>query len=81
MQAGTMTSKGQITIPKVVRDELGLEPGTRVGFHRNDQGHYELRREQRPLAALAGSLPFAGPPKSLDEMDDAIAAGAEESMR
>ena len=27
-----VTSKGQVTIPKAVRDKLGIEPGTDVGF-------------------------------------------------
>ncbi len=27
-----VTSKGQVTIPKAVRDKLGIQPGTDVGF-------------------------------------------------
>ena len=34
----TMTSKGQITIPKHIREALRLEPGTRVEFGVDDQG-------------------------------------------
>ncbi len=80
MSAGTMTTKGQITIPKDVRDELGLEPGSRVNFLKNEEGFFELHRERRPVSDLAGSLRFAGPARTLDEMDAAIAAAAAESM-
>jgi AbrB family looped-hinge helix DNA binding protein len=27
-----VTSKGQVTIPQSIRDELGIQPGTEVGF-------------------------------------------------
>ena len=27
-----VTSKGQVTIPQAIRDELGIQPGTEVGF-------------------------------------------------
>lgn len=39
-----VTSKGQVTIPKPVRDLLGIEPGTRVDFRRNEQGEVVLSR-------------------------------------
>ncbi len=81
MSVGTITSKGQITIPKDVRDDLGLVPGARLSFLKNEEGVYELRRERRSVKDLAGSLKYAGPPKSVEEMDEAIAAAAAESMR
>lgn len=33
-----ITSKGQVTIPKELRDELGFLPGTEVEFLRDDEG-------------------------------------------
>jgi AbrB family looped-hinge helix DNA binding protein len=33
-----VTSKGQVTIPKEIRDELGLLPGTEVEFVRDEEG-------------------------------------------
>ncbi len=35
---GKVTSKGQVTIPKMIRDEHGLLPGTDVEFVRDDDG-------------------------------------------
>ncbi len=81
MSIGTITSKGQITIPKDVRDTLHLVPGSRVRFVKNEHGLYELHLEPRSLKALAGALRYSGKPKSLKEMDDAIAGAAAESMR
>ena len=81
MAIGTVTSKGQITIPKGVRDDLGLRPGTRVAFVKTGGGTYELRLEHRPVRDLTGSLRFTGAARTIEEMDAAIAAGASESMR
>ena len=34
----TVTAKGQITIPKAVRQALGVKPGSRVDFQRRENG-------------------------------------------
>ena len=81
MTAATMTSKGQITVPKDVRDALGLVTGSRVDFTRTKDGVYELRVEHRPVMNSAGSLRYVGPAKSIEEMDEAIARAAAESLR
>ncbi|MDR2012310.1 MAG: AbrB/MazE/SpoVT family DNA-binding domain-containing protein [Rhodanobacter sp.] len=39
-----MTSKGQVTIPKRVRDELGLMPGNAVEFEANAAGEVVIRK-------------------------------------
>lgn len=41
----TLTTKGQVTIPKPVRDFLGLKPGSKVEFTRNDAGEIVVRAE------------------------------------
>jgi AbrB family looped-hinge helix DNA binding protein len=48
--ATTVTSKGQVTIPKAVRDLLGITPGSKVDFHRAADGSVVLTRadEKRP---------------------------------
>ena len=40
----TLTCKGQVTIPKHIRDSLKLEPGCRLIFDMNDNGEVVLRR-------------------------------------
>ncbi|MGN7292084.1 AbrB/MazE/SpoVT family DNA-binding domain-containing protein [Rhizobium sp. SAFR-030] len=40
----TVTSKGQVTIPKAVRDLLGIVPGSKVEFRRTEDGSVVLTR-------------------------------------
>jgi len=40
--AATVTSKGQVTIPKPVRELLGIKPGTKVEFERAPDGRVVL---------------------------------------
>jgi AbrB family looped-hinge helix DNA binding protein len=47
----TLTSKGQVTIPKPVRDLLGLKPGSAVEFEMGPEGQVVVRpagRRSRP---------------------------------
>jgi AbrB family looped-hinge helix DNA binding protein len=50
-----VTTKGQVTIPKDVREALGIEPGDEVEFERTESG-CEIRKEE-PTAS-DGSDPF-----------------------
>lgn len=49
--ATTLTSKGQVTIPKKVRDALRLGPGSTVEFAVNEAGEIVLRKAGRRSAA------------------------------
>ena len=40
----TITIKGQVTVPKPIRDALGLVPGSQVDFALDDQGRVVLQR-------------------------------------
>jgi AbrB family looped-hinge helix DNA binding protein len=40
----TLTSKGQVTIPKHIRESLKLEPGSRLIFDVNEAGEVVMRR-------------------------------------
>ncbi len=78
MATSTLTSKGQITIPRPVRQALGLTPGDKVDFVAVDGGFklIPLRRDIRDLRGrLAGRVKR---PVSIAEMDDAIATAASE---
>ena len=55
---GAITIKGQVTVPKAIRQRLDLKPGDRVEFVEVD-GHVELRREGRiPTPYEAGKELF-----------------------
>ena len=71
----TLTEKGQATIPKAIRDHLGLKPGDHVKFFRLPDGRVVLL-PKRPAAALRGMLKSRRGPVSVEEMNAAIAEGA-----
>jgi AbrB family looped-hinge helix DNA binding protein len=52
--ATTLTSKGQVTIPKRIRDALQLLPGTAVEFSVNATGDVVLRPAHRPKLRAQG---------------------------
>ena len=67
--SATVTSKGQVTIPKAVRDLLGLEAGSKLDFHRNAQGEIVLTRAgDAPPSRFAKLRGHAGPGLSTDEI-------------
>ncbi|MBY3236865.1 AbrB/MazE/SpoVT family DNA-binding domain-containing protein [Rhizobium sp. 25PS6] len=70
--ATTVTAKGQVTIPKRVRDLLGIVPGSQVDFHRAADGSVILMRadRKRPASRFEKLRGHAG--KGLDT--DAIMA-------
>ena len=75
MQESTVTTKGQTTLPRDVRHALGLTSGDKVRYVILD-GEVRLLKS-RSVNELAGLLATPGrKPVSLDEMEDAIAAGA-----
>lgn len=46
----TLTSKGQVTIPKKIRETLGLEPGSEVDFDVDGQGRIIIRKAGQKAA-------------------------------
>jgi AbrB family looped-hinge helix DNA binding protein len=75
----TLSSKGQATIPKAVRERLRIKPGDRFKFFFHPDGVIILPRI--PTKLLKGSVPGLGRPVSLEEIDQAIEAGATERFR
>jgi len=75
MRESTVTSKDQTTLPKDVRKVLRLQPGDKLRYILLD-GEVRILRA-RPVLDLEGALKRPGQkPVTLDEMDEAIAAGA-----
>lgn len=73
MSTATITSKGQITIPAVVRAALGVEAGDRVEFVQVEPGHFELVAATQPVTALKGLVRKPASPVTIAEMNEAIA--------
>lgn len=51
-----ITTKGQVTIPKPIRDHLGLVPGNRVEFERLPDGRIAIRKSLPPGDTYAERL-------------------------
>ncbi len=76
MAAATVTSKGQITIPKAIRDLLGVKAGDRVVFVRQPDGRVVVEGETVDVRSLRGLLKHRGKSVSVDEMNETIARAA-----
>ena len=77
MIESSITTKGQTTLPKPVRDALGVRPGDRVRYLIVD-GDVRIL-PVRSIDRLFGALRADGPPATLDDMERAVAEGATES--
>jgi antitoxin PrlF len=73
-----ITSKGQATIPKAVREHLGLKPGDRIKFFMHPDGSVVLL-PKLPASALRGILAGTRRTATIEEMNEAIAEGAVEA--
>ena len=52
----TLTSKGQTTIPKEIRDSLGMKAGDRMTFTLMPDATVVMRVKRKSLTELAGTL-------------------------
>jgi len=76
----SLTSKGQMTIPKVAREHLKAQPGDRLKIFLHPNGTVVLV-PKLPVTAIKGM--FAGrvtSPVSVEEMDAAVEEGASEEF-
>ena len=77
MSIATVTTKGQVTIPKEIRDYLKLETGSKVEFVIDENGDVRIVPLNVPLEALSGVLHRPGmKTATLEEMEIAITEGA-----
>ncbi len=69
----TVTSKGQVTLPRAVRDALGLKPGSQVDFEIKPDGVRLRRRVTRAqLEKWVGCLPATGEFSDIDALMDEL---------
>ena len=73
MSAATITAKGQVTIPAVVRSALGVGVGDRLEFVEVAKGRFEIVAATQSVKALKGLIPRPAQPVSIEAMNDAIA--------
>jgi AbrB family looped-hinge helix DNA binding protein len=77
MANATLTSKGQVTIPKEIRDYLKLDTGSKVDFIVDENGAVKLIPLNIPVQKLSGILHKKGMISvTLGEMEEAILGGA-----
>ncbi|MGA2861428.1 MAG: AbrB/MazE/SpoVT family DNA-binding domain-containing protein [Steroidobacteraceae bacterium] len=72
MATATITSKGQITLPKAVRTKLGLEAGHRVEFIETDAG-FLVKPATRDIRLLKGILPKPRRAVTIEDMNKSLA--------
>ena len=70
-----LSSKGQVIIPKAVRDRQGWKPG--VELEVEDRGDLVVLRRPKPFAPttfeqVRGCLKYDGPPATIEVMDEAV---------
>ena len=76
MATATVSSKGQITIPRPVRERLGLAPGDRVEFVELPSGQIALLPAVEDVRALKGMVPKPAKPLSVADMRVVVAKRA-----
>ena len=77
MKSATMTTKGQITIPKEIWDYLKLEIGSKIGFVIDENGTVKVIILNIPVTALSGMLRRPGlAAATIEDMESAISQGA-----
>lgn len=75
MQTTSLSSKGQVVLPKQIRDAGHYAPGARFSVEATPEGVLLRPLKELPaskLSDVAGCLPFKGKAKTVEEMDAAI---------
>ena len=82
MPASTLTSKGQVTVPKAIRDRLGLVEGDILEFTVGEDGRIVVRPRRSSHGACGVLRDFApAEPVSVDDMKRAVRRRAVEKVR
>jgi AbrB family looped-hinge helix DNA binding protein len=82
MMTTRLSTKGQLIIPKEIRDRHGWTPGIELALE--DHGDHVVLRQveslpKTTLADVLGCMKYQGPTRTLEDMEDAIAQGARDS--
>lgn len=78
MPTATVTSKGQVTLPRKIREALKIRPGDRIDFVLGADGEVRVRAGEVDVAELRGLLKRPGRKAvSLRAMEEAIARRGE----
>jgi antitoxin PrlF len=73
----TVTIKGQVTVPKAIRDQLKIEQGTQLDFKLNDDGSISVRALKRSALSIVGLLRQPGrAAPTIEQMNLAVADAA-----
>jgi AbrB family looped-hinge helix DNA binding protein len=72
MATATVTSKGQVTIPKEIRELLGLDSGDRINFVIEDDGRVTFRPATKDIRSLKGIVPKPDKPVTVEDMNATI---------
>ena len=73
MTTATLSSKGQITIPLLVRQKLGVDTGDRIEFIELANGQFALVPATEDVRTLKGIVPKPSTPLSVEEMRRIVA--------
>ena len=76
-----MTSKGQVTFPKPIRDKLHLRPGDKIEFMLVEDGSLLVTPVTASITRLKGMVPKPESPLSLETLDEAVAQAAARRLK
>ncbi|WP_242470886.1 AbrB/MazE/SpoVT family DNA-binding domain-containing protein [Thiocystis violacea] len=82
METTRLSSKGQVILPKAIRENYHWSAGTEFEIEERPDGIVLRPRKPVPttlLSDVVGCAGYRGPTQSLDEMEEAIVRGARES--
>jgi AbrB family looped-hinge helix DNA binding protein len=81
-RTATVSDKGAVTLPKPLRDQLGIRPGSRLKFLLGADGVLQVKVLAKGSAALAGLLARPGEAsRSLSEHEAAVTEAVRERAR
>ena len=75
MSTATVTSKGQITIPKSIRERLNIQAGDRVNFFVDNDDIVTFLPAKTDIRELKGIIPKPRIPVTIEDMSRAIKDG------